>query len=295
MRTTLQPAGQWAQEEFAFANLGDPRLNKRLVNVATNLAANPGGTLPQAFGEWAELKAAYRFFDNQSVDFKKVLQPHLERTRLACREPGEYLMIEDSSTLDFSRHRRTRDLGVIGDGQGRGFELHSALAVRVEAWTLEQRPEGQLIGLFDQQCRRPRPAPNGESRRKRLERPRKSSWWAEIFRRIDRPPSGCRWIYLADRESDFYEPIQICQQAGVDFVIRGFQDRRLAEEAGKLRQAERARWNCAREAVNRPARRLWRYAACKSIWMGRGAPAAGRNPCGGCGWWRCKKCTRRNG
>ena len=235
--TTLQPAGQWAQQEFAFANLGDHRLSKRLVNVATSLAANPGGTLPQAFADWAELKAAYRFFDNRSVDFEKVLQPHLERTRLACREPGEYLMIEDSSTLDFSGHRRTQDLGVIGDGQGRGFELHSALAVRVEAWTLEQRPEGQLIGLFDQQCRRPRPAPVGESRRKRLERPRKSGWWAEIFRRVDRPPSGCRWIYLADRESDFYEPIQICQQAGVDFVIRGFQDRRLADEAGKLHEA----------------------------------------------------------
>lgn len=234
--TTLQPASQWAQEEFAFADLGDPRLTKRLVNVATNLAASPGGTLPQAFADWAELKAAYRFFDNQSVDFRKVLQPHLERTRSACGEPGEYLIIEDSSDLDFSRLRKTQDLGVIGDGQGRGFELHSALAVRVEAWTLEQRPEGQLIGLFDQQCRRPRPAPEGESRRKRLERRRKSSWWAEGFR-WQRPPSQCCWIYIADRESDFYEPIQICQQAGVDFVIRGFHDRRLADEAGKLRAA----------------------------------------------------------
>lgn len=235
--TTLKPAGQWAQEEFSFVSLGDPRLSKRLVNVATKLAASPGGTLPQAFPEWAELKAAYRFFDNRSVDFNKVLQPHLERTRLACREPGEYLIIEDSSSLDFSRHPRTQDLGVIGDGEGKGFELHSALAVRVEAWTLEQRPEGQLIGLFDQQCRRPRPAPKGESRRKRLERRRKSSWWAEIFRPLDRPPSGCRWIYIADRESDFYEPMQICQQAGIDFVIRGFQDRRLADESGKLHEA----------------------------------------------------------
>src|SRR5438445_762241 len=96
--TTLQPAGQWAREEFAFADLGDPRLNKRLVNVASKLAASPGGTLPQAFPDWAELKAAYRFFDNRGVDFGKVLQPHLERTRLACREPGEYLIIEASRT-----------------------------------------------------------------------------------------------------------------------------------------------------------------------------------------------------
>ena len=235
--TTLLPAGQWAQHEFAFAELGDPRRSKRLVNIATQLAASPGGTLPQAFADWAELKAAYRFFDNAVVDFAKVVQPHLERTRRACREPGEYLIIEDSSNLDFSRHRKTQDLGVIGDGQGRGFELHSALAVRVEVWTLEQRPEGQVVGLFDQRCRRPRPAPKGESRRERLKRPRKSSWWAEAFRGVGRPPNGCRWIYLADRESDFYEPIQICQQGGIDFVIRGFQDRRLADEAGRLREA----------------------------------------------------------
>ena len=235
--TTLLPPGQWAQNEFALAELGDPRRNKRLVNIATKLAANPGGTLPQAFSDWAEIKAAYRFFDNRVVGFEGVLQPHLERTRLACREPGEYLIIEDTSDLDFSRHRRTQDLGVIGDGDGRGFELHSALAVRVEAWTLEQRPEGQVVGLFDQRCRRPRPAPKGESRRERLKRPRKSSWWAEAFRRVGRPPSACRWIYIADRESDFYEPIQICQQVEIDFIIRGFQDRRLADEAGKLWEA----------------------------------------------------------
>lgn len=235
--TSLQPPNQWAQKEFAFADLGDSRLTKRLVNVATNLAASPGGTLPQAFPEWAELKAAYRFFDNRRVDFQKVLQPHLEQTRLACREPGEYLIIEDSTTLDFSGHPRTEGLGVIGDGQGRGFELHSALAVRVEAWTLEQRPEGQVVGLFDQQCRRPSPAPKGESRRERLGRRRKSDWWAQTFQWESGPPSGCCWIYIADRESDFYEPIQKCQRAQIDYIIRGFQDRRLAEGAGKLREA----------------------------------------------------------
>lgn len=234
--TTLQPAGQWAQEEFAFAELGDPRRNKRLVNIATKLAASPGGRLPQAFPEWAELKAAYRFFGNPRVQFERVLQPHLERTHQACREPGEYLIIEDTTDLDFSGHRRTQGLGVIGDGRGRGFELHSALAVRVEDWTLEQRPEGRIVGLFDQCCYRPQPAPKGENRRERLKRPRKSNWWADALRGMGPPASGCWWIYIADRESDFYEPIQTCQQERIDFIIRGYQDRRLADEAGKLRE-----------------------------------------------------------
>jgi hypothetical protein len=235
--TTLQSPGQWAQQEFGFAQLGDPRRNKRLVKIGTKLAAHPGGTLPQALPDWAELKAAYRFFDNAVVDFQKVLQPHWERTRHRCQEPGEYLIIEDSTELNFTRHAKTQDLGVIGDGRGRGFELHSALAVRVESWTLEQRPEGQLVGLLDQRCRRPRPAPEAESRSKRLQRPRKSSWWAEAFKGVGGPPPGCQWIYVADRESDFYEPIQICQEVGTDFIIRAYQDRRLADDAGKLRDA----------------------------------------------------------
>lgn len=166
-----------------------------------------------------------------------MVQPHVERTPLACREAGEYLIIEDTSNLDFSAHRKTRGLGVIGDGKGRGFEVHSALAVRVESWTLEQRPEGQLVGLFDQQCRRPQPAPPGETRAERLGRRRKSSWWAEAFKRAGPPPGDCRWIYIADRESDCYEPIQICQSGGIDFIIRAGQDRRLAEGAGKLKAA----------------------------------------------------------
>ena len=190
--------------------------------------------MPQAFTDWAELKGAYRFFQNPVVSFGDIERPHWQRTRRACCEPGEYMILEDTADLDFSQHRRTQDLGIIGDGQGRGFELHTALVVRVEAWTLEQRPEGQIVGLLEQQCRRPRPAPLGESRRERFQRRRQSSWWAEALERGQAPPEGCRWIYIADRESDFYEPIHRCQQKGVDFIIRAFQDRRLADEAGRM-------------------------------------------------------------
>jgi len=237
MTCTLLRAEQWAESEFAPAQLGDRRRTQRLVKIATHLAQTPSGTLPQAFPDWAELKAAYRFFGQKGVEFERILQPHVERTRANCRAPGEYLIIEDTTDLDYSQHPATEELGYIGDGSGRGFELHSALAVRVEAWNLEQRPEGTIVGLFGQQCSRPRPAPKGESRRARLGRPRKSQRWAAAFKSAGRPPEGCRWIYVADRESDFYEPIHVCQQHGVDFVIRGYQDRRLAQEAGSLREA----------------------------------------------------------
>jgi hypothetical protein len=236
MCTSLLPPAQWAQQEFGFAPLGDQRRNKRLVNIGTHLATSPGGTLPQAFPDWAELKGAYRFFQQRGVSFESVIAGHSERTRQACRQVGEYLLIEDTTLLDYSSHHLAEDLGFIGKG-GRGLELHTSLAVRVEGWTLEQKPEGTLVGVFDQQCYAPRRVPVGETRAQRLSRPRKSQRWAASIKVGGRPPEGVRWIYIADRESDFYEPLELCQRHGVDFVVRACQNRRLAEAEGYLRQA----------------------------------------------------------
>jgi hypothetical protein len=208
------------------------------------------------------------------VSFERLLAPHLERTRQACRAPGEYLIIEDTTQLDYSGHPVTEGLGVIGDGGGRGFELHSALAVRIESWTLAQRPEGTVTGLFGQECRTPRPAPKGETRGARLRRPRKSQTWAAAFKSAGRPPAGSQWIYVADRESDFYEPLQLCQQHGVDFIIRSGQHRRLADGAGSLLETLAQAPVLGQSTVEvRPA---WNCAVFRCNWTARGVPAAGR-------------------
>jgi transposase-like protein len=234
MNIVLAPAAQWAQHEFGFAQLGDQRRNRRLVKVATRLAANPGGTLPQAFSNWAELKGAYRLLDQPEATHPKIVAPHLQNTLKSCRQPGEYLIIEDTTLLDYSGSAAALELGTIGNGGGRGFELHTALAVRLEAWTLEQQPEGVLVGLLGQQCECPRPRPEGETEAQRWQRTRKSQRWAAALSAVGSPPQGCQWIYVADREADFYEPIRTCQRLKIDLIIRSRCDRRLADEGGHL-------------------------------------------------------------
>ena len=95
MTNTLLTSAQWAVSEFALAELGDQRRTQRLVKIATNLARNPGGTLPQAFPEWTDLKAAYRFFDQPKVTFEQIQSSHWQRTREACHQPGEYLLYRE--------------------------------------------------------------------------------------------------------------------------------------------------------------------------------------------------------
>ena len=62
-----------------------------------------------------------------------------------------------------------------------------------------------------------------------MSRPRESDRWAKILDQTGSPPEGSQWIYMADREADFYEPIERCQRNRVDFIIRGFRDHTLAD------------------------------------------------------------------
>ncbi len=237
MSTALMTPPQWAQSQFTSAKLGDRRRTQRLVKIATHLAQSPGGTLPQAFPEWSDLKAAYRFFNQPKISFQEIQRPHWERTRAACQEPGQYLLIEDTSELDYTDHPMTEELGCIGDGRGRGLLLHTTLAMRIEGWDWEERPQAVALGLLSQQCwsRWGRPKRKGrETRRQLMSRSRESQRWAATLEEGG-PPQGSTWIYVADRESDFYEPIERCQRQGVDFVIRGFHDRVLSQGNGHLK------------------------------------------------------------
>jgi hypothetical protein len=234
MSTCPTTPAQWAQMEFALAQLGDQRRTQRLVKIATRLAQSPGGTLPQAMPHWGELKAAYRFFGQPRNTYEQILRPHWERTQTACLEPGEYLLIEDTTHLDYSQHHAAEDLGINGK-RGRGLCLHSTLAMKVMAWDLEQRPETVVVGLLNQQCWAQPHRPAGETKSERMYRSnRMSKRWAEVLITSAGPSAGSSWTYIADREADFYEPIQRCQQRGVNFVIRAFHNRRLADGTGRL-------------------------------------------------------------
>mgnify|MGYP003610473427 FL=1 len=67
----------WASKEFGEIDLGDQRLTDRLVKLADKLASSPESPINQACGDWANTKAAYRFFQNERIDGKIILQSHL--------------------------------------------------------------------------------------------------------------------------------------------------------------------------------------------------------------------------
>ena len=225
---------QWSQMEFGETQLGDKRRTPRLVQLGAKLAENPGGTLSATIPEMSILKRGYELFSRDPVTHSSVMKPHMDRTRRAMLLPGDYLVTEDTTSLDFESHLAMRDMGWVDNGH-QGLHVHSALATRVERWD-GSTPLVTIVGLADQQVwtRKGKPKNRGESRAQRRKRVRESQRWAKSVAKTGRPPEGVRLTYLADRESDIFEVFSGCQSNGWEFIIRSKEPRRLFDGEGSI-------------------------------------------------------------
>jgi hypothetical protein len=232
----IQSAANWAKAEFGEVELGDVRRTARAVKVAQALAQAPGGTLPDPLSNWSELKAAYRLLNQPECTFERLLQPHWTRTQAACAARGSYLLIEDTTELDYTEHGVVTGLGRIGNDGGRGFYLHTTLAVRIERWSGACEPVLNVQGLFWQQLftRTDATRTGRVSKRERLLGPRESDRWAAVFSKSGGPPPGTQWTHIGDRESDIAEVFAKARAADVDFIVRACQPRAVVAEEGNV-------------------------------------------------------------
>ena len=60
--------GDWAVGECAGSHFKDARLGKRFLSMVRGMGKAFGASIPIAFQDWANTKAAYRFFANDDVD-----------------------------------------------------------------------------------------------------------------------------------------------------------------------------------------------------------------------------------
>src|SRR5512136_556282 len=122
----------WAAAELRNANLGDRRLNRRLVRIVETLAAQPSASVPQACGNWADTKAVYRFWDDEQVDPQAIRDGHRLSTLERVVSEGVVLLIQDTTELDFAHHPATRGLGPLEHAAQLGMKVHSVLAVSTD-------------------------------------------------------------------------------------------------------------------------------------------------------------------
>ncbi|WP_348632690.1 IS4/Tn5 family transposase DNA-binding protein [Rhizobium leguminosarum] len=60
--------GHWSKQEIDAGSFKDARLGRRCTELLRQLGEHMGGSIPFACQDWANTKAAYRFFSNPNVE-----------------------------------------------------------------------------------------------------------------------------------------------------------------------------------------------------------------------------------
>jgi hypothetical protein len=204
-------AADWSAQQFSDCQLGDKRRTRRLIQVAEQVANDPAASFPNQMASWGDLKATYRLFDCDDVTFESITQPHYQQTRNVS--PGRYLVLSDTTEIDFGRDRQIEGLSKIGNGSGRGFLLHNALMVAAEEQT--------LIGVAGQTIHYRKPKPKNENASQRMKRERESRVWGDVIRQVGAPKPDVQLVYVCDRGADQYEVFHHLREHRCDWVIRG--------------------------------------------------------------------------
>lgn len=222
----------WAREHFWGCRLPDLRLKRRLVHLAACIRDNPCGTLPRAVTGTAALKGAYRLFAHPKVSHDVLVRAHVERARQICREPGEYLLIEDTTSLSFTQRAGVMGMGPLTHAGSQGVLAHTCLAARIERWSKAHEPEVMLAGLFGQQCWAREIPQVARQERQKLKRnraashKRESQRWAWALRESGGPSPEACWTLVADRECDIFDVLMQCVEHRTLWIIRAAQHRK---------------------------------------------------------------------
>jgi hypothetical protein len=215
----------WAVTQFSTAELGDRRRTRRLVRLATQIAADPSSSLPQQTGNWGDLKAAYRLCQRPEATFQVIAGPHWQCTA-GQADRGRFLILDDTTEIDFGPKRQAKGLGPVGSGVGRGFLIHSGLMVTPhDEW---------IVGLAGQLLFHRRPAPKGETRTQRRARDRESEVWGQLIEQVGPPPGQAQWVHVMDRGADDFEVHCRARRIGADWIGRvKSRHRRVRDQAGQ--------------------------------------------------------------
>ena len=222
---------RWFEEELSGCRLGDGRLDRRLCQLVERMDAGFGETIPLACQDWANTKAAYRFFSNERVSEEGILQGHFEATRHRfAASDGPILVLHDTTEFVWKRRRPgavgfTTKVSTGKDKRGRdrmhtlcGLLMHSSLAV-----TTDGLPLGMAAAKF--WSRKKFKGTKALSRkinptRVPIEGKESMRWLDNLRQSTELLGDPARCVHICDREGDIWELFCLAEELDTHFVIR---------------------------------------------------------------------------
>src|SRR5262245_27803025 len=133
----------WIDREISGCEFRDARLGDRFRKLLGQIGSAMGQSIPLACQDWANTKAAYRFFANERVSEADILAGHFRSTReRAATVGGTLLVLHDTTEFSYARE----NIGLLHRSWNPrrnphplcGISMHSSLVVT---------PAGLPLGL----------------------------------------------------------------------------------------------------------------------------------------------------
>lgn len=200
------------ETEYAGADFGDERLDRRLVELCHMVSVNPEASFPTAAGNDSELEATYRFLNNERVTAEQILEPHVDATIRRAARAGEVVVAHDTTEFNFGSSAR-EDLGRVGLGKSHGFYGHFSLAVGRS----DRRPLG-ILGIRVHE----RHGGKGKRGHQELQSAddNESQRWSDSAHRAEELLGRGAALHVLDREGDSYALMADLARSGARFVVR---------------------------------------------------------------------------
>jgi hypothetical protein len=225
--TEKETAQDWVHQEMKYIELGEKRLEKRLLKILSDFSQKPTASIPEFCGDWAATKAAYAFFKNPTSGTEPIVLAQSRATRDRIVGHCRILILQDTTSFDFSHHAQTQGLGPLDNSACQGFFAHTSLATSVQ---------GVPLGVLAQQTwvREAQPIGKQSPRHQRLIEDKESHKWLQALTDSTQAlPAETQAIVVSDRESDIYEYFVQPRPSNVELLVRARHDRRLDQE-GRL-------------------------------------------------------------
>jgi hypothetical protein len=236
VRVTTSSPKDWVDREIAGCEFKDVRLGNRFRKLLAQIGSAMGQSIPLVCQDWANTKAAYRFFSNNRVSEADILAGHFKSTqdRIAATD-GLVIVAHDTTEFTYTRESSeaigiTKNINSGRDKAGRlrshtvcGILMHSSLALTneglplglaaVKFWTRKKFKGTAALKRKINPTRVP------------IEQKESVRWLENLKQSMELVDDPGRCIHIGDRESDIYELFCLGQEIGTHFLVRTCVDR----------------------------------------------------------------------
>lgn len=165
------------------------------------------------------------FWGNERVSHEAIIAVQRAQTLLRMKGEEKVLLVQDTTSFNFSHHPATTGLGALANAASRGFLAHSTLAVS---------QSGVPLGLMEQQVWVRQDEDMGK-RHQRHDLPfeeKESYKWVKGLPAPAAPQPQQPYVVVCDAEAHIYAFLDEMYEQGLDFIVRAA-DARSFTQAGQ--------------------------------------------------------------